>query len=1324
MILSADFEDDDEEDDEDFDPNGEEEDSDDEEEILDGVMEEMHDRTIVDDLEDDSETGETLKIIQDASLRSDLRRLREAFPKTPISVCENVLVSCDKDLNKAWGTLSQAFKPSIPRKAMNKSPQDQETLRPANTRFGTQTSSKIKKLSTFEHGKALDTNEDLPLDQNNSLLQYYDQHGLPEGSISTGKALSHMAKIVSSSNVGQPDRPSVRNSRNRISTSTTRGNRSVRFAEGNSGTKTSDMSAQDDSNDSDDEDFDLESSIIGPDMSSSSSSEGSSDDGKRKNVNNGESTSSKKSNTSSSDATSDSDSDLDSDSDSDSDAEPDEMPSKPTELQENAAPEMNSIAKNPQKEQKTQQKGTVPPGQGKSSTRNRNKRRRLANLFHRYKKKGILPAGTTVKEFEKLELDKIRTPEGALQAVGEFQTGGSQKSMGLTEKAAANATEFETRRQQLLNSLASGGVEIGPQSLSDSLMLAPLDSVSKQVETPDMMAASVATTYETPQGPSIDKVTHVVEAGSAERDAKSTNLAMAITPVESPSQPPVMATGSTTSESASRPRRKIDLGAAGRLLFGALGVRAPKNKADHEKVRNDLMKDIRPGKAVTAEAPTTEVESSDVDEDPEAWREIINLRAVECCHDGVELSPAPFPFVQRWDPQQQRSYSKQGNRGGKGKRSQRNQSQYYDDEQQSSQKRKRNRNSYDNRYNSNEQYPAGDAAELEDSNHYDELIGMESTNAPNAPIVYSDGVEGAVNDQIMKDVREAATSQVMDEDDLPRLPEDISMLPNFTDDDVKAGMVIAFKQLILSEATNWQPQMSTYRTAVVIKASENGNLELRLAKRDREQTEKYYDIETGERIYGKFDMPTDDDQNDEEDDGFLEVTINELVEPKVVQLAPECLNVPASSPEPAHNKVNISADDSTTLGHVDSTKTSKASLEAPPEVIEETTGHQGLPVGDIDSPSIRGGELSADDPDEISGLSISEHVREEISVLIKEAGFRTSISSSVLKAQTQLPGTPRGVSEKGAYSPRFNGSDSSPSQPIQAISSPSHFDLTTPLTEDVHYAVSPSEDVLGNKSTTSNVHYPKLSIPSSLASQVSDRGRQPDYPIPGEDALQQFDLDSFLDVPEELPLNRDKDLPSGRPVNISDNSPSNHVRSSPSEYFEPPSSGDLPTLAEMFSTARSSIGPKHEIQPWLSQKTDAKDAKKIEESYNKEMEALDAKLEEEDDPEQITFRASQDHRKKQSTAIGTSPKESGSQFKVPPGSQQVDLTLSSDVELEAEKENVSDDSYDDDYDLPRGPGWVEKKPRRTRRQTTGNSQGSSQRATKTRTMRRKTMTKF
>jgi hypothetical protein len=38
-------------------------------------------------------------------------------------------------------------------------------------------------------------------------------------------------------------------------------------------------------------------------------------------------------------------------------------------------------------------------------------------------------------------------------------------------------------------------------------------------------------------------------------------------------------------------------------------------------------------------------------EDDDSWRERIDLRAVECCDNGVELSTPPFPFYQYWDPQ-------------------------------------------------------------------------------------------------------------------------------------------------------------------------------------------------------------------------------------------------------------------------------------------------------------------------------------------------------------------------------------------------------------------------------------------------------------------------------------------------------------------------------------------------------------------------------------------------------------------------------------------------------------------------------------------------
>jgi hypothetical protein len=276
--------------------------------------------------------------------------------------------------------------------------------------------------------------------------------------------------------------------------------------------------------------------------------------------------------------------------------------------------------------------------------------------------------------------------------------------------------------------------------------------------------------------------------------------------------------------------------------------------------------------------------------------------------------------------------------------------------------------------------------------------------------------------------------------------------------------------------------------------------------------------------------------------------------------------------------------------------------------------------------------------------------------------------------------------------------------------------------EDIGDANGYSVDELENKLTLPTVKYPKLSLPSSLASQVSDRGRQPDYPLPGDEMPHQFDdMDSLLVAQEDLQINHEE-LPSLQPGKINDKSSLDHGRSSPSDYFESPSPGVLPTLAEVFSTARSSIESKPEMQTWLSHTSVLKEAKKIEESYNREMEALDAELEEAEDEEQITPKALTDSRGPLTVSAGTQ-KSSIGQFTIPPGSQQVDLTLSSDAELLVEAGNLSD-SYDESYGLPSGPGWVEKKTRTTRRQTTGNSQSSSQRQIKTRSTRRKTMTKF
>jgi hypothetical protein len=51
------------------------------------------------------------------------------------------------------------------------------------------------------------------------------------------------------------------------------------------------------------------------------------------------------------------------------------------------------------------------------------------------------------------------------------------------------------------------------------------------------------------------------------------------------------------------------------------------------------------------EADLVEEEEEEGEGDSDAWRQGIDLRAVECCDHGVQLSTPPFPLCQYWDSQ-------------------------------------------------------------------------------------------------------------------------------------------------------------------------------------------------------------------------------------------------------------------------------------------------------------------------------------------------------------------------------------------------------------------------------------------------------------------------------------------------------------------------------------------------------------------------------------------------------------------------------------------------------------------------------------------------
>ncbi|XWX01558.1 hypothetical protein V2A60_009586 [Cordyceps javanica] len=295
----------------------------------------------------------------------------------------------------------------------------------------------------------------------------------------------------------------------------------------------------------------------------------------------------------------------------------------------------------------------------------------------------------------------------------------------------------------------------------------------------------------------------------------------------------------TNGESASPSPRRLNLnaGASKRLLFGALGLRAPKNKADEEKIKQALMKGVKP---LTNKRLVEEVEEAaqpDTAMEDDSWRDKINYRAVECCHNGIVLSEPPFPFVQRWDPQQQYNSMRKRKR----------QSQHYED--------------YENDV-ADYDTPARTAS------HEKNKVQTKDTCTEDA-LGLSNGHDDADDAAVVED--------------LPPLPSDLTSLVSLQQDAVAPGNLITWKQLSMSKATNWQPQLASF-TGVVLPGSDSNHIKVVLAKRDRESNDHAYDEHTGQRIYEKFEAPVLDDEEEdmEADDGHRTLAWFEMMEPRLI----------------------------------------------------------------------------------------------------------------------------------------------------------------------------------------------------------------------------------------------------------------------------------------------------------------------------------------------------------------------------------------------------------------------------------------------------------
>jgi len=1027
----------------------------------------------------------------------------------------------------------------------------------------------------------------------------------------------------------------------------------------------------------------------------------------------------------------------------------------------------------------------IPPGQGKVSTQKRNERRRNAKRIISAQKAGESSVQDTFQD----SMAKVKLPT----AIFETREAGSPPVSSTPDDAES---EFLARRQALLESIASGGVEVDVgHRVGDPLIqkqishTVPMDiSVNAEGALSDVDARKGSTT--TMLARPVEE-SQKIEDGTPGIVDDNNAVSLEQRPSQEASQP--AKPPSEDSTESSKPRSKIDLASSRRLLFGALGLRTPKTKEDERTLQAKLMNDARPANQVQASGSAPEDHNTEqIAGDDESWRDKIDLRAVECCYEGITLSNPPFPFVQRWDPQQKRGYSnvETKRKSGRGNKRKRDNERYYDDrtEEQASMPATKRGKSIS---------PTGnfDVAETQ-------TMEVQGEQPPDAPPNSSDSNQGAVNEQLLRESQEAAeNAQIYEsyEEDLPPLPDDITAYPDLTLDTAKAGTVIAFKKLDMSVETSWQPRISDYRTAIIDECQDDGTLYMTLAFRDRPNQEATYDPETGERLYHKFEMPGYDNQEDEENEGHLELPLAELIEPKIVQ-APE-----SNQDEAALPVISGGASD-----HANKTSTGMTCEDEPQVDTElrpsdetwegfEETGRLDEPEGtdhterleDIEElqqttaigqseecrqveaidpvqetehlqksneaviPTMDGSddisypdlgdklkelvtmpveEVSNAAPDAVSTLprtaeplqsdattiSARDQLRQEISELIKDAGWRSSIHVPVEEPspqqESQIPHQEAievNVQSSNPPSPRFNGfghtsimedaSETLPAEIPETYQEPVEVADSVPA-QSVDYADGFRQESLENHITdedlaSANNHDDSLMWDAQESEQITPARASPSISPPQASRMPRSRLQPQHGAPQirlsASPPRKTKGKPKSLP-NPSENQspilppkvsqPRTKARNSgpqakPSDPSPFGSDGlnsedDLPTLEKVFASRISSLHhPSSQSSTNLTIKPEDNSQTNLSAIPTHTPSHTKASIKSSSLNSPLPILSSDDENPSPGFIFSS---------QIPQGSQIVDLTLSSDpVE-------PSDSAYEGDSSLPNGPGWITK----------------------------------
>lgn len=689
------------------------------------------------------------------------------------------------------------------------------------------------------------------------------------------------------------------------------------------------------------------------------------------------------------------------------------------------------------------------------------------------------------------------------------------------------------------------------------------------------------------------------------------------------------------------------------------------------------------------------------DEDPELWRQKIVYRAVECCEQGIQLSEPPFPFYQRWDPQQQK-------RSRFSKRKQRDQAGYYEDENGSQFNKKRKTKTGNNSW-------GNDDAAWDDS-----YLGASQYDDSNILLNYDDEVEPTARHETGSTPSENETG-----DDLPPLPGDLSTLPVLEPREAKPGMILTWKQMILSKATNWNPQVFSLAGAVV-DVYDDGSLRVLLAKRDRgiDQNEKEYDDE-GNRIYDKFEFPGMDDQPEDETElGYRTLEVMDMMEPRILE-NPHRAVVAESAPaaqhaitppqsQPGGPDAEAAADDS----HKSSVGDKSTTLDHENAVVPQTQGDTKVDAQPSGETIIPDTNLTPPPTRPEGEVLIGEDRRREISQLINEAGFRKEVDPSIAESGHEQSSSPsrqleqtlkEAASASYHQNPHMLSSFSNPSQEISQNSSNSSMSLESqPVILEPFRGFSdgieePADD---------RVQYPVLDLPpSDIGSIHSGRQPDPDYSIDlGNTSPNRLESIPDESVPDRPPTPPSKTIKNERKVK-----PVSPAKSDSS-------TSSFPSLSEIFLTASTQATQNSSSQAAISSAMKARKSNVASDSeYEEAMRRLDDELQSSgsDSPPKRVKRSPDSAQSllerpiakpaikrvavnEETLKASTKSSRTGraEPFTIPKGFQVVSLISSSPApEL---VENYADDDVDETYEEadpftsePESPGW-EKKSRNLR----------------------------